>query len=122
MCRSSGTPQPEAKGDGKKGKGGKRTGAAKTCWNCGESGHLSPSVPRRWSMRWKSLPQRVKQVESVDIEIDSGAEVSCLPSNIGADTHQTHETRLALRRVAANGMSSVPEFWGWKLVTCEVML
>ena len=29
----------------------------------------------------------------VDIEIDSGAEVSCLPSNIGADTYPLHETR-----------------------------
>ena len=32
----------------------------------------------------------------VDIEIDSGAEVSCLPSNIGADTYPLHETRLSM--------------------------
>ena len=40
-CRSSGIPQPKAKGGGKKGKGGKGASAAKTCWNYGESGHLS---------------------------------------------------------------------------------
>ena len=32
----------------------------------------------------------------VDIEIDSGAEVSCLPSNIGADTYPLLETRLSM--------------------------
>ena len=42
----------------------------------------------------------------VDIEIDSGAEVSCLPSNIGADTYPLHETRLSMcggHQVAAGG-------------------
>ena len=42
----------------------------------------------------------------VDIEIDSGAEVSCLPSNIGADTYPQHETKLSLcggHHVAAGG-------------------
>ena len=42
----------------------------------------------------------------VDIEIDSGAEVSCLPSNIGADTYPLHETRLSKcggHHVAAGG-------------------
>ena len=38
----------------------------------------------------------VREGESVDIEIDSGAEVSCLPVNIGADTHPLHETRLSM--------------------------
>ena len=38
----------------------------------------------------------VREGESVDIEIDSGAEVSCLPANIGADTHPVHETRLSM--------------------------
>ena len=47
-CRSSGTPQPKAKGGGdKKGKGGKCAGAAKTRWNCGESGHLSIQCPKK---------------------------------------------------------------------------
>ena len=44
--------------------------------------------------------------EGVDIEIDSGAEVSCLPSNIGADTYPLHETRLSMcggHHVAAGG-------------------
>ena len=42
----------------------------------------------------------------VDIEIDSGAEVSCIPSNIGADTYPLHETRLSMcggHHVAAGG-------------------
>ena len=32
----------------------------------------------------------------VDIEIETGAEVICLPSNIGADTYSLHETRLSM--------------------------
>ena len=36
----------------------------------------------------------VREDEFVDIEVDSGAEVSCLPANIGADTYPLHETRL----------------------------
>ena len=49
----------------------------------------------------------VREGESVDIEIDSGAEVSCLPVNIGADTYPLHETKLSMRRgyhVAAGGV------------------
>ena len=46
-CRSSGTPQPKAKGGGKKGKGGKGAGTVKTCWNCGENGHLSSQCPEK---------------------------------------------------------------------------
>ena len=38
----------------------------------------------------------VREGESVDIEIDSGAEVSCLPANIGAETHPLHGTRLSM--------------------------
>ena len=38
----------------------------------------------------------VREGESVDIEIDSGAEVSCLPVNIGADTYPLHETGLSM--------------------------
>ena len=34
--------------------------------------------------------------ENVDIEIGSGAEVSCLPASIGADTYPLHETRLSM--------------------------
>ena len=40
------------------------------------------------------------------LEIDSGAELSCLPENIGADTHPLHETRLGVcggHHVAAGG-------------------
>ena len=48
----------------------------------------------------------VREGESVDIEIDSGAEVICLPANIGADTYPLHETRLGMcggHHVAAGG-------------------
>ena len=47
-----------------------------------------------------------RSAESVDIEIDSGAEVSCLPANIGADTYPLDETRLSMcggHHVAAGG-------------------
>ena len=56
------------------------------------------SVPR--------VPRMCVKGESVDIEIDSGAEVSCLPVNIGADTYPLHETRLSMcggHLVAAGG-------------------
>ena len=48
----------------------------------------------------------VREGESVDIEIDSGAEVSCVPVNIGADAYPPHETRLGMcggHHVAAGG-------------------
>ena len=38
----------------------------------------------------------VREGESVDIELDLGAEVSCFPASIGADTHPLHETRLSM--------------------------
>ena len=124
MCRSSGTPQPKAKG-GQKGKGGgKGANAVKTCWNCVETGHMSSQCPKKkkfhaveksttasqvgsqdpimvglvesyfdvGSVNEVTLEPRsagenicsmaapnVREGESVDIEIDSGAEVSCLP-------------------------------------------
>ena len=51
----------------------------------------------------------VREGESVDIDMDSGAEV-----------YPLHETRLSM--VAANCMSSVPGSWCWELQTCEAML
>ena len=48
----------------------------------------------------------VHKGQSVDIDFDSGAEVSCLPVNIGADTYPLHETRLGMcggHHVAACG-------------------
>ena len=131
---------PKAKG-GQKGKGGgKGASAAKTCWNCGESGHMSSqcskkkvhvveesttasqagsqdtimvgSVERYFdvgSVSQVTLEPRsadekicsmgapnVREGEFVDIEIDSGAEVSCFPVNIGADTFPLPETRLSM--------------------------
>ena len=142
MCRSSGTPQPKAKG-GLKGKGGgKGADAVKTSWNCGESGHMSSQSPKKkihsveestsashagsqdtivvesvgscfdvGSVIEVTLEPRgadekicsmgapnVREGESVDIEIASGAEVSCLLVNIGADAYPPHETRLSVWR------------------------
>ena len=48
----------------------------------------------------------MREGEFVDIEVDSGAEQSCLLASIGADTHPLHETRLSRCRgdhVAAGG-------------------
>ena len=33
--------------------------------------------------------------EVVDVEVDSGAEMSCLPASTNADTYPLHETRLS---------------------------
>ena len=170
VCRSSGTPQPKAKG-GQKGKGGgKGTTAVKTCWNCGESGHMSSQCSKKevhaveessttasqagsqdttmvgsigshfdvGSVSEVTLEPRgadekissisapnVHEGESVDIEIDAGAEVSCLPANIGADTYPLHETRLSMcggHHVAANCMRSAPGSWDCRLRTCKAML
>ena len=122
--------QPKANG-GQKGKGGgKGANAVKTCWNCGESGHMSSQCPKKkvhaveesttasqagsqetimvglvgscfdvGNVREVTLEPRgadekicsmdapnVREGELVDKEIDSGAEVSCLLVNIGADS------------------------------------
>ena len=57
----------------------------------------------------KSVPWVLRtcvKEKSVDIGIDSGAEVSCLPVNMGADTYPLHETMLSMcggHHVAAGG-------------------
>ena len=125
MRRSSGTPQPKAKGGGQKGKGGKGATAAKTCWNCGESGHVSSECPKKKvhaveesttasqvgsqdtsmvgsvgsyfdfgsesevTLQPRCADEKIcsmgaptmREGESIEIEIDSGADVSCLPVN-----------------------------------------
>ena len=127
-----------------------RANAAKNCWNCGESGHMSSQCPKKkvhaveesttasqagsqdtimvgsvgsyfdvGSVSEVTIEPRgadekicsmgapnVREGESVDVEIDSGAEVSCLPVNIGACTYPLHETRLSMcggHHVAAGG-------------------
>ena len=48
----------------------------------------------------------VREGEFVDIEVNSGAEVSCPLASIGADTYPLHETRLSIcggHHVAAGG-------------------
>ena len=70
----------------------------------------------------------VREGESVDIEIDSGAEVSCFPVNIGADTYPLDEMRLRMVGVhhATAGGGKLHELsariLGWKLLRCGVML
>ena len=127
VCRSSGTPQPKAKGSLKGKGGGKGANAVKTWWNCGESGHMSSQChkmkvhaveesttasqvgsqdtvmvgsvesffdvgsvsevtiePRGAGEKICSMDApNVREGESVDIEIVSGAEVSCFLVNIG---------------------------------------
>ena len=109
--------------------------AVKTCWNCGESGHMSSQCPKKkvhaveesttasqagsqdtimvgsvgsnfdvGSVSEVTLEPRgageklcsmgvptVREGEPVDIEIDSGADVSCFLMNIGAGTYPLHE-------------------------------
>ena len=47
MRRSSGTLQPKAKGGGQEREVGKGLKAAKTCWNCGEGGHMSSQCRKK---------------------------------------------------------------------------
>ena len=64
----------------------------------------------------------VREGEIVDIEVDSGAELSCLLAGVGADTYPAwNEAQHVWRRLAANCMTSVPGFLGWKLDMCEAM-
>ena len=64
-------------------------------------------------------------VNHVDIEIDSGVEVSSLLASIGTDSYPQNTTRLSMcggHHVAAeNCMSSAPGSWVWRLQTCEAM-
>ena len=171
---SSGTHQPKAKGGQKNKGGGKSANAVKTCWNCGESGHMSSQCTKKkvhvveessttasqagsqdtimvgsigsyfdvgsmseWTLEPRGADEKicsmgapnVREGESVDIEIDSGAEVSCFHVNIDADMYPLHETRLSmggghrvagavgkLQELGAPGPSVV------RLQTCEAML
>ena len=171
VCRSSGTPQPRAKGSRKGKGGGKSAIAVKTCWNCGESGHMSSQCPKKKVHRVEESTTasqagsqdtimvgsvgscfdvgsgsevtiepraadekicsmgalNLREGESIDIEIDSCAEVSCLLVNVGADTYPLHETSACvevttLRLVAANCMSLAPGSWDWRVKTCDAML
>ena len=145
VCRSSETPQPKANGGQRSKGGGKGANAVKTCWNCCEGGHMSSQCPNKkvhsveeihhcesgWSPRhnhgWigrklHGFLRIVREGESVDIEIDSAAEVSCLSVNIGADTYPLHEMRLSMCGGPHVAVSSAPGSWVWRLQTCEAML
>ena len=73
-------------------------------------------------------PPSVCAGEVVDIEVDSGAEVSCLSASIGADTYPLHGTRLSMcggHHIAAGG-GKLHELGAgilvWKLEMCEEKL
>ena len=74
VCRSCGTPQPKAKG-GQNGKGGgKGAIAAKTCWNCGESGHMSLQCPKK----------KVHAVEESTTASQAGSQDTIMVGSIGS--------------------------------------
>ena len=78
VCRSSGTPQPEAKG-GQKGKGCcKGANAVNTCWNCFESGHMSSQCHKKKVHRWKNPPLRVRLVAKTQSWSDRSEATSML--------------------------------------------
>ena len=78
VCRSSGTPQPSAKG-GRKGKGGgKGANAVKTCWNCVRVDTCRRSVPRRRSIRWKNPPLRARLAAKAQSWLDQSEATSML--------------------------------------------
>ena len=71
-------------------------------WRIGSSfdlGSLSEGIPGPRSAGEEicsvGFPS-VREGEFVDIEVDSGAEVSCHLAHVGADTHPQHETRLSM--------------------------
>ena len=90
MCRSSGTPQPKAKG-GQKGKGGgKGANAAKTCWKCGESGHMSSQCPKK----------KVHAVEESTTASQAGSQDTIMVGSVGSyfDVGSVSEVTLQPRR------------------------
>ena len=93
VCRSSGTPQPMAKGGQKAAGGGKGVNAAKKCWNCGESGHMSSQCTKK---KVHSVEESAKQdtimVGSVGSYFDVGrvSEVTLEPSGADEKTCMFH--------------------------------
>ena len=70
VCRSSGTPQPKAKGKG----GGKGANAVKTCWNCGECGHMSSQCPKK----------KVHAVEESTTASQAGSQDTIMVGSVGS--------------------------------------
>ena len=85
--------------------------------SCFDFGSMSEGIPEPRSAGAKICSVGVPSVcaaDIVDIEVDSGAEMSCLPASIGADTCPLHETRLSMcggHHVVAGGS---------KLAQCQV--
>ena len=101
VCRSSGTPQPKAKG-GQKGKGGgKGANAAKTCWNCGESGHMSSQCPKK---KVRSVEESTaSQAGSSQDTIMVGSVGSCF--DVGSVSEVTLEHRGADEKICSMSAS-----------------
>ena len=107
MCRSSGTPQPKAKG-GQKGKGkggGKGANAAKTCWNCGESGHMSSQCPKK-KVHAVEESTTASQASSQDT-IMVGSVGSCF--DVGSVSEVTPEPRSTGEKICSMGAPNVRE-------------
>ena len=105
VCRSSGTPQPEAKG-GQKGKGGgKGANAAKTCWNCGETGHMSSQCPKK----------KVRAVEESTTASQAGSQDTIMVGSVGSYfdvgsvSEVTLEPRGADEKICSMGAPNVRE-------------
>ena len=79
-------------------------GAVGSYFDCGS---VSQGVPERRGAGVEFCSVKVPSVcagEVVDVEVDSGAEVSCRPESVGADTYPLHERRLSMckgHRIAA---------------------
>ena len=117
-----GHPQPKAKS----GQKSKSANDVKTCWNCGESGHMSSQCPKKkvHAVEESTTASQAGSLDTIMVRsvgsyFDVGSvkgnpstsrslqvQVSCLHVNIGADTNPLHETRLSMcggHHIAAGG-------------------
>ena len=103
VCRSSGTPQPKAKG-GQKGKGGgKGANAVKTCWNCGEGRLMSSQCPKK-KVHVVEKSTTASQAGSQDT-IVVGSVGSCF--DVGSVSEVTLEPRSADENICSMGAPDV---------------
>ena len=105
VCRSSGTPQPKAKG-GQKGKGGgKGATAVKTCWNCDESGHMTSQCTKK-KVHAVEESTTASQVDSHDTTMIGSVESYF---DVGSVREVTIEPRGADEEICSVGLPSVRE-------------
>ena len=106
VCRSSGTPEPKAKG-GQKGKGGgKGANDAKTFWNCGENGHMSSRCPKK-KVHSVEESTTASQAGSSQDTIMVGSVGSCF--DVGSVSEVTLEPRGADEKICSMSASNVRE-------------